>query len=85
MGADEPVWLKHPTLPDGKPWACPVEALDGWRELGWEPTDERPVEVNPVTAEMPAAMFDPIPAPEQVAAKPTKSTAKADASEQGSD
>ncbi len=68
MAAD--VWLKHPNLPDEqKPWLCPAEAVDGWREIGWEPTDERPVDVNPVMVEMPREMFEPIPGP-----KPDKTT-----------
>ena len=48
---DGPVWLKHKVT--GGIFPCPPDAVDGWTELGWEPTDERPVEVNPVTAEMP--------------------------------
>ena len=83
--AAEPVWLTHPKVANCTPWPCPAEAVDGWKELGWVPTDERPPFVNPVTAEMPREMFEPIPGPKQVAAKPTKSTAKADASEEGSD
>ena len=82
MAADE-VWLKHKIT--GGIFPCPPDAVPGWAENGWEPTDERPVFVNPVTAEMPAEMFEPYPAPKQVAAKTTKSTAKADASEKGSD
>lgn len=83
MAADDQVWMKHKITGGIAPY--PPDAVDGWKELGWEPTDERPPFVNPVTAEMPPEMFEPIPGPKQVAAKPTKSTAKADKSEKGSD
>ena len=83
MAAAEAVWLTHPKVVPCTPWPCPADAVDGWKELGWVPTDERPVFVNPVTAEMPREMFEPVPGPKP--AKPTKSTAKADASAEGSD
>jgi hypothetical protein len=58
------VWMKHKDT--GGINEFPEEAVDGWRELGWEPTDERPKFVNPVTATMPAEWFEPIPAPKLV-------------------
>jgi hypothetical protein len=64
MAGDERVWLKHNET--GGINEFPVDAVDGWKELGWEPTDERPKFVNPVTATMPAEWFEPIPPPKQV-------------------
>lgn len=46
---DERVWLKHKDT--GHLWDCPAGAVDDMADLGWEPTDERPAEVNPVVAE----------------------------------
>jgi len=82
MAADE-VWLTHPKVDNCTPWPCPAEAVDGWKELGWVPTDERPIFVNPVTAEMPASAFDPIPGPKPE--KTTKTKPAAGESTEGSD
>lgn len=53
--SDERVWLRHKET--GHLWECPTGAVDGWTtpELGWEVTDERPVEDNPVVAHLLAA------------------------------
>jgi hypothetical protein len=88
MAADERVWLKHKET--GGLFPCPADAVDGWKELGWEPTDERPVFINPVTVEMPASAFEPRGGdfPKTAAAlaekAPTKAAKKA-ASTEGSD
>lgn len=47
--SDERVWLRHGET--GGYFHCPAEAVDAWRELGWEPSDA-PEEPNPVTAEL---------------------------------
>lgn len=67
---DERVWLKNSQT--GGFFECPAAAVDDWADLGWKPTDERPVVPNPATAEMPREWFEPIPAPDQVADQTTK-------------
>ena len=49
--SDERVWLRHKDT--GHFFHCPAAAVGDWTtpDMGWEPTDERPEEVNPVTAE----------------------------------
>lgn len=47
--SDERVWLRHKD--HGGFFDCPAGAVDDWADVGWEPTDERPVEVNPAVAE----------------------------------
>lgn len=47
--SDERVWLKHAET--GHFFHCPEGAVEDWQDLGWQPTDERPVEVNPTVAE----------------------------------
>ena len=69
--SDERVWLRHKET--GHLWECPVGAVDAWTapELGWEVTDERPTEHNPVVAELLAWQ-----AQRQAAQQPTKASAK---------
>lgn len=47
--SDERVWLKHEDT--GHFFECSAGAVEAHGELGWAPTNERPEEVNPVTAE----------------------------------
>ena len=47
--ADERTWLRHKDT--GHFFHCPAEAVPEFAELGWEPTDERPAEPNPMVAE----------------------------------
>jgi hypothetical protein len=47
--ADERVWLGHAET--GGHFYCPVEAVEDWLELGWQPSDAPPEEPNPVVAE----------------------------------
>lgn len=49
---DERVWLRHKET--GHLWECPSAAVEAWTtpDMGWEVTDERPVESNPVVAEL---------------------------------
>jgi hypothetical protein len=47
--SEQRVWLRHAET--GHLFECPTAAVDDWAALGWAPTDERPVEVNPVVAE----------------------------------
>jgi hypothetical protein len=47
--SDERTWLKHPET--GHFFHCPTPAVEDWLELGWQVTDERPEEINPVVAE----------------------------------
>lgn len=70
--SDERVWLRHKET--GHLWECPAGAVDGWTtpELGWEVTDERPVEYNPVVAHLLAAQAER----EARAAATTKSSRK---------
>ena len=42
------VWVKH--RDHGGYWQCPDEAVDAYKDLGWELSDP-PEEVNPVIAE----------------------------------
>lgn len=46
---DERVWLTH--TGHGGYFECPVEAVDAWRGLGWEPAEAPPEDDNPVIAE----------------------------------
>jgi hypothetical protein len=48
--SDERVWLRH--TGHGGLFHCPAGAVNDWAEMGWEPTDDRPEEDNPVVAEM---------------------------------
>lgn len=66
--ADERVWLRHKET--GHLFDCPAAAVDDWVELGWEPTDERPAEVNPVVAERLAWEAEQRAAAEAAAADP---------------
>lgn len=52
---DEFTWLHH--AESGGYFRCPTEAVEGWRENGWEPC-EPPAEQNPATAE-----WQPLTAP----------------------
>lgn len=47
--ADERTWLRHKET--GHFFHCPTDAVADWADLGWEPTDERPADPNPVVAE----------------------------------
>lgn len=49
--SDERIWLRHKET--GHFWQCPAEAVEDWTtgDLGWEVTNERPEEPNPVVAE----------------------------------
>lgn len=76
---DERVWLKHEAT--GHLFHCPAGAVADFKELGWHPTDERPIEANPMTAEMPREWFTPIPAPVQVADQPTDSVDSSEGSD----
>lgn len=40
--ADTHTWVKH--IDTGHFWQCPNGVLEVYRQLGWEPTDERPAE-----------------------------------------
>lgn len=46
---DSHVWLKHPK--SGGYFHCPVGAVEHMAELGWEPSEPPPEEVNPAVAE----------------------------------
>jgi hypothetical protein len=57
--SDERVWLRHVGLAGedghGEAFLCPAGAVDDWRAMGWEVTDEPPEDPNPVVAENLAA------------------------------
>ena len=81
MENTEWVWLKHEGT-NGL-WKAPASVVEDVAKQGWSPTDERPVEPNPATAEMPREWFEPIPGPEPEPVK--KSSKRASASTEGTD
>ena len=77
------VMLKH--IEHGQFWSppgCPASVVDEMKKLGWEETDDWPVEVNPALIERPAEWFEPIPGPEP---EPVKTRKRASASTEGTD
>ncbi len=70
---DERVWLRHNET--GHLWECPAGAVEDWADMGWEPTDERPAEVNPVVAERVAWEAEQRAAQEPAPKKSTKAPA----------
>ena len=70
--SDDRVWLRHKDT--GHFWECPAGAVDDWRGMGWEPTDERPALHNPVVAERLAWEAEQLAAAE--AAEKSKKPAK---------
>ena len=74
METEDWTWLKHNET--GGLWKAPTAVVADVAKQGWAPTDERPVEPNPATAEMPREWFEqeaPTPAPKP-ARKSTKDT-----------
>jgi hypothetical protein len=71
------VWLKHEGT-NGL-WKAPAGVVEDAAKQGWYPTEERPVEPNPATAEMPREWFEPAPEPVK------KSSKRASASTEGTD
>lgn len=79
METEDWTWLKHGE--HGGLWRAPTAVVEEMAKQGWEPTDERPVEPNPATAEMPREWFEP--APDAVPVK--KSSKRASASTEGTE
>ncbi len=46
---DERQWLRHAKT--GGYFHCPVEAVPGWIDMGWETSDPPADEINPAVAE----------------------------------
>lgn len=79
MENDDWTWLKHEGT--AHLWRAPTAVVTDMADAGWYPTDERPIEFNPATAEMPREWFEPAPQP-----APVKKTSKrASASTEGTD
>lgn len=84
--ADERVWLHHPET--GGYFHCPAEAVEAWREMGWEPSDP-PEEINPAIAPRiawereQAAVTEAADAPRKATTtKSTKSARRGESSEE---
>ena len=78
--SDERVWLRHKET--GHFWECPAGVVGDWAEMGWEPTDERPEEFNPVVATRLAWEADQRAAAEAVAKPKTSRKSGADTTPQ---
>jgi hypothetical protein len=81
MENDERVMLQHKETKGF--FNCPKLAVEAMKELGWEETDNEPVEVNPTLAERPKEWFEPIPGPAPT--KSVKPSKRASATTEGSD
>jgi hypothetical protein len=83
---DTHTWVKHRDT--GLFWQCPNGALDHFKLLGWEPTDERPAEPNPAVderraweAERARLTEEEAAAPKAAKPKSTKAAASGDPEE----
>jgi hypothetical protein len=75
-------WVKHRDT--GAFWQCPNGVLEIYVELGWEPTDERPVEPDPAVDERRAWEAEQARiAAEEAAAKPAKPKTTTKAADRG--
>lgn len=77
--ADERVWLSREIDGTLRYFHCPVAAVEGWQEMGWQPSEAPPEPPNPATAHLLAAQApEPAPAEPPAKAKPKTTNKSAD-------